>query len=41
MTRVTVITMVVVIGMIWGGFLVCLVLALQREKDKSGGTADR
>ncbi|MEP0821894.1 MAG: methionine/alanine import family NSS transporter small subunit [Ignavibacterium sp.] len=35
MSIVTVITMVLTIGIVWGGFLMVLVTALRKERDKS------
>ncbi len=35
MTALTLITMVVVIGVVWGGFFWCLSVALLKERDKS------
>lgn len=34
MSLLTMVTMVVVITLVWGGFLICLALALRREKTK-------
>jgi hypothetical protein len=35
MTTVTLITMVLTMGILWGGFLVVLVTALRKERSKS------
>ena len=34
MSALTVVTMVVVLGVVWGGFLFCLVVALRKENSK-------
>ncbi|MGH2567178.1 MAG: MetS family NSS transporter small subunit [Bacteroidota bacterium] len=36
METATVVTMVVVVGTVWGGFLTVLLTALKKEKQKSG-----
>lgn len=35
MSNLAVINMVLIIGIVWGGFLLCLVTALRREKEKT------
>jgi hypothetical protein len=35
MTTSTIITMVLVLGFIWGGFAFCLLTAVRKEADKS------
>ena len=38
MSAASVVVMTVVIGIVWGGFLLCLVTALRKEKQKRTGT---
>lgn len=35
MTASTVVTMIVVLGVVWGGFAIALLTALRREKSKN------
>ena len=35
MNWLTIITMILVLSVVWGGFLFCLTTALRREKEKS------
>jgi len=37
MTVSALITMVIVLGIVWGGFLIVLILAVSREKNKNTG----
>jgi len=36
----TIVTMVVILSLVWGGFAVLLVMALRKESHKNHGTSD-
>jgi len=34
MSTLAIVTMLIVLGILWGGFLICLSMALRRERQK-------